>query len=129
TEVEVLTRKAGAPASEAVRWVSQGESDYTIEAVEKAGRGTSVTLKLRPESIEFADGWRLRQIVKKYADHIAIPVLLPKQQMDADDEENKSDDAPEYEAVNAAKALWTRARTDVKEDEYIEFYKHITHDY
>lgn len=127
TEVEVLTRKAGASASEAVRWVSQGESDYSVELAEKAARGTSVTLKLRPDCIEFADGWRLRQIVKKYADHIAIPVLLPKQPLN--DDNNKEQTAPEYEAVNAAKALWTRARTDVKEDEYIEFYKHITHDY
>jgi molecular chaperone HtpG len=129
TEVEVLTRKAGAPASEAVRWLSQGESDYSVETVEKASRGTSVTLKLRPDCIEFADGWRLRQIVKKYADHIAIPVLLPKQQLDAEGDDKKIAEAPEFEAVNAAKALWTRARSDVKEDEYVEFYKHITHDY
>ena len=129
TEVEVLTRKAGTPATEAVRWVSQGESDYTVESVEKAARGTSVTLKLRPDSIEFADSWRLRQIVKKYADHIAIPVLLPKQKMDAEEAGDEKDQVAEFEAVNAAKALWTRPRADVKEDEYIEFYKHITHDY
>ena len=129
TEVEVLTRKAGTLATEAVRWVSQGESDYTVEFVEKAARGTSVTLKLRPDSIEFADSWRLRQIVKKYADHIAIPVLLPKQKMDAEEAGDEKDQVAEFEAVNAAKALWTRPRADVKEDEYIEFYKHITHDY
>ncbi|MDO9519730.1 MAG: molecular chaperone HtpG [Pseudohongiella sp.] len=129
TEVEVLTRKAGAAASDAVRWLSQGESDYSVETVEKASRGTSVTLKLRPDCIEFADGWRLRQIVKKYADHIAIPVLLPKQKPDVDDDENKTSETPEFEPVNAAKALWTRARSEVKEDEYVEFYKHITHDY
>lgn len=126
-EVEVLTRKAGTPATEGVRWVSKGESDYTVETQEKATRGTTVTLKLRDDCKEFADGWRLRQIVKKYADHISIPVLLPKNTL-ATDEESKSDQ-PEYEAVNAAKALWTRPRTDVKDDEYIEFYKHITHDY
>ncbi|MDO8908941.1 MAG: molecular chaperone HtpG [Pseudohongiella sp.] len=129
TEVEVLTRKAGAAASDAVRWLSQGESDYSVETVEKASRGTSVTLRLRPDCIEFADGWRLRQIVKKYADHIAIPVLLPKQKPDIDDDENKTSETPEFEPVNAAKALWTRARSEVKEDEYVEFYKHITHDY
>lgn len=126
-EVEVLTRKAGTPATEGVRWVSKGESDYTVETQEKATRGTTVTLKLRDDCKEFADGWRLRQIVKKYADHISIPVLLPKNTL-ATDEESKSDQ-PEYEAVNAAKALWTRPRTEVKDDEYIEFYKHITHDY
>jgi len=130
SEVEVLTRKAGAPAADGVRWVSAGESDYTIEVVEKTTRGTTVILKLRPEAIEFADSFRLRQIVKKYADHIAIPVLLPKQNPgEGKDEDKTSDAAVEFEAVNDAKALWTRPRTDVKEDEYIEFYKHISHDY
>lgn len=129
SEVEVLTRKAGVDAAEAVHWISQGESDYTVETVEKSGRGTTVILKLRPESLEFADAFRLRQIVKKYADHIAIPVLLPKQNFSADAEEDAPAAAPEFEAVNSAKALWTRPRSDVKEDEYIEFYKHISHDY
>jgi len=128
TEVEVVTRKAGVAAQDAVRWVSAGESDYSIESTEKAGRGTTVILKLRPESLEFADAFRLRQIVKKYADHIAIPVQLPKQDFAADDQE-KTDTVPEFETVNNAKALWTRARTDVSEDEYMEFYKHIAHDY
>ena len=126
-EVEVLTRKAGTPATEGVRWVSKGESDYTVETQEKATRGTTVTLKLRDDCKEFADAWRLRQIVKKYADHISIPVLLPKNTLTSDEEAKA--EQPEYEAVNAAKALWTRPRTDVKDDEYIEFYKHITHDY
>ena len=129
SEVEVLTRKAGVDAAEAVHWISQGESDYTVETVEKISRGTTVILKLRPESLEFADAFRLRQIVKKYADHIAIPVLLPKQNFSADTEEDVPAVAPEFEAVNSAKALWTRPRSDVKEDEYIEFYKHISHDY
>lgn len=128
SEVEVLTRKAGAPANEAVRWVSAGEADYTLETVEKAGRGTTVTLTLRDDSKEFADAFRLRQIVKKYADHIAIPVLLPKQDA-AEDDDNKESKTFEYEAVNDAKALWTRPRTDIKDDEYVEFYKHISHDY
>lgn len=127
-QVEVLTRKAGAPASEGVHWTSAGESDYTIEPTEKASRGTTVILHLREDSKEFADAFRLRQIVKKYADHIAIPVLLPKQNFTEDGEE-KSDDKPEFEAVNDAKALWTRPRTEVKDEEYEEFYKHISHDY
>jgi molecular chaperone HtpG len=129
SEVEVLTRKAGVDATEGVHWISQGESDYTVETVEKSGRGTTVILKLRPESLEFADAFRLRQIVKKYADHIAIPVLLPKQDFSAEADEDNTEAAPEFEAVNSAKALWTRPRSDVKEDEYIEFYKHISHDY
>jgi len=123
-EVEVLTRKAGTEAAEGVRWVSEGEADYTVESIEKASRGTTVILKLRDDCKEFADVWRLRQIIKKYADHISIPVLLPKFQA-----EDKKDEAPEYETVNSAKALWTRPRTEVKEEEYIEFYKHVTHDY
>lgn len=127
-EVEVITRKAGTAASDAVRWVSAGESDYSIEATEKAGRGTTVILKLRDDSKDFADAYRIRQVVKKYADHIAIPVLLPKQNFD-DKDEDKSAEAPEYEAVNDAKALWTRPRTQVSDDEYVEFYKHVSHDY
>lgn len=128
SEVEVITRKAGTAATDAVRWVSAGESDYSIESAEKATRGTTVILRLRPESTEFADAYRLRQIVKKYADHIAIPVLLPKQEQDEKSADDK-DAAPEYEAVNDAKALWTRPRTDISDEEYTEFYKHIAHDY
>ncbi|MDO9478275.1 MAG: molecular chaperone HtpG, partial [Pseudohongiella sp.] len=103
--------------------------DYTVETVEIASTGTTVFLKRRPENIQFADAFRLKQIVKKYADHIAIPVLLPKQDFSADADENKQEAAPEFEAVNSAKALWTRPRTEVQEDEYVEFYKHISHDY
>lgn len=124
SEVEVITRKAGTPASDAVRWVSAGEADYSIENAERASRGTTVILKLRDDAKEFADPFRLRQIVKKYADHISIPVLLPKQATD-----EKEGAETEYEAVNDAKALWTRPRTDVSEEEYTEFYKHISHDF
>jgi molecular chaperone HtpG len=124
SEVEVITRKAGASASDAVRWISKGEADYSIENAERASRGTTVILKLREDAKEFAEPFRLRQIVKKYADHISIPVLLPKQAAD-----EKEDADTEYEAVNDAKALWTRPRTDVSEEEYTEFYKHISHDF
>lgn len=132
SQVEVLTRKAGTAPDEAVRWVSTGESDYTLESIDKAGRGTTVILTLRDDDKEFADAFRLRQIVKKYADHIAIPVLLPKQNMGDEGGEAENDNAdakPEFEAVNSAKALWTRPRTEVSDDEYVEFYKHVTHDY
>lgn len=124
SEVEVITRKAGSAASDAVRWISSGEADYSIENAERASRGTTVILKLRDDAKEFAEPFRLRQIVKKYADHISIPVLLPKQKT----EESENSDT-EYEAVNDAKALWTRPRTDISEEEYTEFYKHIAHDY
>jgi len=128
-KVEVLTRKAGAAASEGVHWASSGESDYTIEGTEKASRGTTVILHLRDDAREFADSYRLKQIVKKYADHIAIPVLMPKLSEKDDEKGEASDKKTEYEAVNDAKALWTRPRTEVKAEEYEEFYKHISHDY
>ena len=126
--VEVVTRRAGSPSSEGVRWVSSGEADYSIEQIEKEDRGTSIILTLRPEEKEFAQYYRLSNIAKKYADHISIPVLMLKQSFEEDEseEENK---APEFEAVNAAKALWTRPRNELKDEEYVEFYKHVSHDF
>ncbi len=134
SEVEVLTRKAGTAANEATVWRSKGEADYTIEAAEKAEPGTTITLFLKDEETEFAEAFRLRSIVKKYADHISIPVFMEKQDFAAeaeegDDKDKQEEKATEYEAVNEAKALWTRSRTDIKEDEYKEFYKHISHDF
>lgn len=124
TQVEVITRRAGTPISEAVHWVSSGEAEYSVETVERAARGTTVVLHLRPDDLDFADNYRLRHIVKKYADHISIPVLMPKE-VDTDDQNA----AKEYETVNAAQALWTRSRSDVKDEEYKEFYKLITHEF
>ncbi len=130
SEVEVLTRRAGSPISEGVRWVSSGEADYSIETVEKQTRGTSITLKLRTDEKDFAEYYRLSNIVKKYADHISIPVLMAKQSFDEDkDKEDDKEKAVEYEAVNAAKALWTRPRNELKDEEYVEFYKHVSHDF
>lgn len=128
SQVEVVTRRAGTATNEAVRWVSSGEADYSIEAVEKSDRGTSITLTLRPEEKEFAQFYRLSNIVKKYADHISIPVLMLKQSFDEKDGEAEAK-APEYEAVNAAKAMWTRPRNELKDEEYVEFYKHVSHDF
>ncbi len=126
--VEVVTRRAGSPSSEGVRWVSSGEADYSIEQVEKVDRGTSITLTLRPEEKEFAQYYRLSNIVKKYADHISIPVMMLKQSFEEDDSKEEKK-APEFEAVNAAKALWTRPRNELKDEEYVEFYKHVSHDF
>ena len=128
SEVEVVTRRAGSPIGDAVRWVSSGEADYSIEAAEKKERGTSITLTLRPEEKEFAQYYRLSNIVKKYADHISIPVLMLKQSFDEDDSKEEAK-APEYQAVNAAKAMWTRPRNELKDEEYVEFYKHVSHDF
>jgi len=128
-KVEVLTRKAGEPPASGVRWESSGEADFSVEGLEKASRGTSIVLHLKQDEKEFADLFRLRGIVKKYADHISLPVLMVKQKFDADDESGESDKAQGYETVNSAKALWTRPRTEVSDDEYKEFYKHVSHDF
>ncbi|WP_043315461.1 molecular chaperone HtpG [Microbulbifer sp. HZ11] len=129
-KVDVFTRRAGADASQGVHWECSGEAEYSVENVEWPHRGTRVVLHLKDEAKEFADDWRLRSIIKKYSDHIAIPVEMLKQEVPSgDDEESKEDKAPEFEAVNAAQALWTRPRSEVKSEEYKEFYKHISHDF
>lgn len=127
-KVEVFSRKAGDSADQGVHWESSGEAEFTIENVERQERGTRIVLYLKKEEQEFADGWRLRSIVKKYADHISLPVLMLKETGPAEEGEDKPE-APEYEAVNTAKALWTRPRNDIKDEEYQEFYKHVSHDF
>ncbi len=125
-KVEVFSRRAGLDASEGVHWSSKGEGEFEIATVDKADRGTRIVLHLKDGEDEFADGWRLRNIIKKYSDHIALPIELPKEQAAAEGEEAP---AQEWEVVNRASALWTRPRTEVKDEEYQEFYKHIAHDY
>ena len=125
-KVEVFSRRAGLDASEGVHWSSKGEGEFEIATVDKAARGTRIVLHLKSGEDEFADGWRLRNIVKKYSDHIALPIELPKEQAAAEGEEVP---AQEWEVVNRASALWTRPRTEIKDEEYQEFYKHIGHDY
>ena len=124
--VVVTTRRAGAAASEGVRWECTGEAEFTVETLEKASRGTTVELHLKEEALEFADHWRLRSIIKKYSDHIAIPVVMQKQTPVGEGGEKAE---PEDEVINTATALWTRSRSDVSDDEYKEFYKHVSHDY
>ena len=120
--VVVETRSAGAPAGEAVRWTSSGEADFEVETIDREARGTSIILHLKPDETDFADDWRLRSIIKKYADHVSVPVKMPGQPTEEDQE-------VELEVVNSARALWTRSRTDVSEDEYKEFYKMVSHDF
>jgi len=132
--VEVLSRKAGDPQSEGVHWESAGEGDFTVGSIDKAERGTTIILHLKPGETEFADGWRLRSLVRKYSDHIAIPVEMIKTPTPEYDEEGKvkpadENAAPEWESVNNATALWSRPRTDVSDTEYQEFYKHVSHDF
>jgi molecular chaperone HtpG len=121
-QVDVFTRRAGAPASEGVHWASKGDGEFTIETVERAQRGTEIVLQLKPEAKEFADGMRLRNLVKKYSDHISFPVVMASE---SEEEEQKGKD----ETVNDATALWTLPRTEIKDGEYKEFYKHISHDF
>ncbi|MDI2594640.1 molecular chaperone HtpG [Pseudomonas sp. N3-W] len=125
-KVDVFSRRAGSPASEGVHWSSKGEGEFEVATVEKADRGTRIVLHLKAAEDEFADGWRLRNIIKKYSDHIALPIELPKEVTAVEGEEKP---AVEWETVNRASALWTRPRTEVKDEEYQEFYKHIAHDY
>ena len=125
-KVEVFSRRAGLDASEGVHWSSKGEGEFEIATIDKADRGTRIVLHLKAAEDEFADGYRLRNIIKKYSDHIALPIELPKEQAVVEGEEKT---AQEWEVVNRASALWTRPRTEVKDKEYQEFYKHIAHDY
>src|SRR5690554_1516292 len=124
-KVEVFTRRAGLPAEEGVLWSSAGEGEFDIETISKPERGTRIVLHLKDDEKEFADGWRLRNVITKYSDHVALPIELPKEHYGEEDEPAE----PEWEMVNRASALWTRPRTEVKDEEYKEFYKHVAHDF
>lgn len=129
-QVTVETRKAD--AAEGVRWVSVGDGEFTVESIDRAQRGTSITLHLKEDALEFADGWRLRNIIRKYSDHISLPILMHKESTAVEEEGEEEKTAPatvEWETVNTAKALWTRSRSDVSDEEYKEFYKHVSHDH
>ena len=124
--VEVFTRRAGLTAAEGVHWESAGEGDFTIATVDKPERGTRIVLHLKAAESEFADTFRLRNVITKYSDHISLPIELPKQ---ASGGEQDAAAETEWESVNRASALWTRPRTEVKDEEYKEFYKHVAHDF
>jgi molecular chaperone HtpG len=131
-KVTVRTRAAGADASTGVEWVSDGEGEFTIAEINKPARGTEITLHLREDENEYADAWRLRSIVSKYSDHISIPVQMWKDEVpesEGPDGEKIEAQPGEWEVVNKATALWTREKSDISEDEYNEFYKHISHDF
>jgi len=125
-EVEVISRKAGSKTKKAILWKSKGESDYSIEDTTKEERGTQVILRLKAEESEFAENFRISSIIKKYADHISVPVKMLNA-TPASEEENSGQ--TEYETINDAKALWTRERNKIKKKEHEDFYKHITHDF
>jgi molecular chaperone HtpG len=125
--VTLLTRRAGASTDDGVKWESDGEGDYSLETIEKTTRGTAVILHLRPDEDEFLSGWRLREILRKYSDHITVPILMKKEKQDADTTEKIATD--EAEQINQASALWTRPKSEITDDQYDEFYKHIAHDF
>jgi molecular chaperone HtpG len=127
-KVTLTTRRAGMQTNEGVRWESTGEGSYTIENVERAGRGTEVTLHLRDDEKEFLDAWRLRSIINKFSDHIAMPVEMLKEPEPAAEGE-EAQPATEWEQVNKGTALWMRNKSDVSEEEYHEFYKNTCHDF
>ena len=132
--VTVTSRRAGRPAAEGVRWESSGEGEFTVETVDVEPRGTEVVLHLRDGEDEFLDRYRLRSIVRKYSDHVSIPILMPGEGKgdggDADgDEDSDRDDGSGEETINAATALWTRNRSELEDDDYKGFYKHVAHDF
>jgi molecular chaperone HtpG len=126
-KVTVRSRKAGAAVNEGVEWVSTGEGDYTVADIEHPGRGTEVTLHLRPEQEDLLNGWKLREILRKYSDHIALPIRMAQEKWDEEAKAMKP--TGEDETVNQASALWARPKTEVTEDEYKAFYQHVAHDY
>ena len=130
-KITVESRRAAAAASDGVRWISGGTGDFEVEQIERAERGTSITLHLRDDAAEFLNGWKLKQVINKYSDHISLPILMEKEEW-KEGENNQPGGmvkTGEWETVNKASALWTRAKKDVTEEQYKEFYKAISHDY
>lgn len=130
-KVTLTTRKAGAAASEGVRWESAGEGDYTLETIEKATRGTEIVLHLKEGEEEYLNAWKLRSIIKKFSDHISLPIVMANEiAAETDDEGNETAPARvEDETVNTASALWTKSKDEISAEEYNEFYKHVGHDF
>lgn len=126
-KVTLTTRRAGAPESEGVRWESEGHGEYTLESVDKATRGTDIVLYLKDGMDEFLNDWRLRQIVRTYSDHISLPIEMQKSA--SFDEDGKEIVSEEFEAVNQASALWSRSKSEISDEQYREFYKHVAHDF
>ncbi|MDZ4163298.1 MAG: molecular chaperone HtpG [Burkholderiales bacterium] len=126
-KITVESRRAGLPAAEGVRWVSGGTGDFEVEAIERAARGTSVTLHLRDDASEYLSRWKLKSIIGKYSDHISLPILMQKEDWDSEKSEYVVKD--EWEAVNSASALWTRSKKDITQEQYDDFYKNISYDH
>ena len=126
-KVTLITRRAGLTPEHGVKWESAGEGDYTLETVDKPTRGTEVTLHLREDEDELLSSWQLKSIIRKYSDHITLPILMNKEEWDDEKKEQVVKD--EEEAVNQASALWARPKSEITEEQYDEFYKHVAHDF
>ncbi|UHL64095.1 molecular chaperone HtpG [Paralcaligenes sp. KSB-10] len=126
-KVSVLSRRAGAVETDAILWESDGQGEFSIMQVEKADRGTSVTLYLREGEDDFLSGWKLREVLRRYSDHISLPIQMLKEEWDSEKSEQVK--KTEWETVNQANALWTRSKSDITDEQYQEFYKHIGHDF
>ncbi len=126
-KITVETRRAGLPATDGVRWTSAGEGDFSVETIERTARGTTITLHLREGEDELLSGYRLRSIIRKYSDHVALPILMKKEEWDADKGETVEKD--EDETVNQASALWTRPKSEISDEQYTQFYQHLSHDH
>ena len=125
-KITVESRRAGLKAEEGVRWISGGSGDFETETITRAARGTSVILHLREDATEYLNRWKLKQIIGKYSDHISLPILMQKEEWDQEKSEYVLKD--EWEAVNSASALWTRAKKDISDEQYTDFYKAISYD-
>lgn len=126
-KVTLNTRRAGLAAHQGVQWESTGEGDYTLEAIEKVTRGTEIVLHLRKDEEDFLSGMRLRTIIRKYSDHITLPIVMKKEEWSQEDKKNIITD--EDETINQASALWARSKSEISEEQYQEFYKHVAHDF
>ena len=139
-KITVETRRAGAPAAEGVRWISGGTGDFEVETINRAERGTSVILHLREEALDYANSWKLKEIVGKYSDHISLPILMEKEEWKDGELINPNDEnggrqpggmvkTGEWETINKASALWTRPKKDITDEQYADFYKQISRDF
>ena len=139
-KITVESRRAGLPTADGVRWVSGGSGDFEVESMERAQRGTSVTLHLRDDALDYANNWKLKGIIAKYSDHISLPILMEKEEWKEGEPVDKDDPSKgtsgggmvmtgEWETVNQASALWTRAKKDITPEQYQDFYKQISHDH
>jgi molecular chaperone HtpG len=125
-KITVETRRAGVPATQGVRWESHGDGEFTVEEIERAERGTTVTLHLREGEDELLSSWKLKSIVQKYSDHVGLPILMKKEEWDQ--EKSAMVERGEDETVNQASALWTRSKGEITDEQYKQFYQHLAHD-